>query len=252
MGTASFEMLSKLEVVRRFLGAFRAATGARIRLEIADRGMRIEKPAKSAMLRVPILIGGEPVAILRSDLIAVAAVHDRRPRKQKSPEPVGGHRPPLQLSRSQWQGCQRLLRLFTQLLSESAARNFTANGKHDPPWLVRAKEFIQAHATESVTQKEVARHVRYSEDHFRKRFRDVARMPFGEHLARVRVEKSKELIADPHRRLSDIAFAAGFQSIPSFNRVFKQYTGLSPTQYRMSLRFSSSSSSSSSSSKHPR
>jgi len=33
-------------------------------------------------------------------------------------------------------------------------------------------------------------------------------------------------------RISEIAFAAGFQSLSQFNRVFRKLSGKSPTEYR--------------------
>lgn len=163
-------------------------------------------------LAAPIVMSGEPIAILCSE--------------------------PLRQPKARIRGRQRLLNLIAQHLSEFAARHVTVNGKHDPPWLVRAKEFISKHASERITLAGVARHVHYSADHFRKRFRDVAGMPFGEYLSRVRVEKSKSRMSDPHKRLADVAFASGFDSISSFNRAFRQHAGMSPTQYRLSLRSS--------------
>ena len=41
---------------------------------------------------------------------------------------------------------------------------------------------------------------------------------------------------DPNVRVTDVAFATGFQSIPHFNHLFKRYTGLTPNGYRASLR----------------
>lgn len=49
------------------------------------------------------------------------------------------------------------------------------------------------------------------------------------------MHRASELLHDPNRRISEAAFAAGFQSIPHFNHTFKRYTGLNPTAYRASL-----------------
>jgi AraC-like DNA-binding protein len=38
--------------------------------------------------------------------------------------------------------------------------------------------------------------------------------------------------SDPARRVSEVVYESGFESIPHFNRVFKRYTGLPPTAYR--------------------
>lgn len=38
------------------------------------------------------------------------------------------------------------------------------------------------------------------------------------------------------KNISEICYAVGFTDIPYFNRAFKQRYGVSPTQYRASMR----------------
>ena len=47
-----------------------------------------------------------------------------------------------------------------------------------------------------------------------------------------RVEEAKERLSRENVPITTIAFEVGFSSIPSFNRVFKQMTDMSPSQYR--------------------
>jgi AraC-like DNA-binding protein len=54
-------------------------------------------------------------------------------------------------------------------------------------------------------------------------------------VPRVRLEKACDMLEDADRRISEVAFAVGFQSLSQFNRVFKKLSGRSPTQYRFSL-----------------
>jgi AraC-like DNA-binding protein len=58
---------------------------------------------------------------------------------------------------------------------------------------------------------------------------------FTEYLSRVRIERSKNLLLNPHLRVSEIAFEVGFQSLTHFNRVFKNTVGESPSHYREQL-----------------
>lgn len=46
-------------------------------------------------------------------------------------------------------------------------------------------------------------------------------------------EAQRLLVANPDQAVTDIAFEVGFNSIPSFNRVFKESCGFSPREYRM-------------------
>lgn len=50
------------------------------------------------------------------------------------------------------------------------------------------------------------------------------------------MEKVKNLLLNPHKRVSEAAFEAGFQSISQFNRVFRRLAGQSPKDYCAQLR----------------
>lgn len=58
---------------------------------------------------------------------------------------------------------------------------------------------------------------------------------FSDLINTYRIKAAKErLLHDPSETVLDIAFAVGFNSKASFNRVFKKTTGTTPTQYRES------------------
>ena len=50
-----------------------------------------------------------------------------------------------------------------------------------------------------------------------------------------RVEEAKLLLRDSDMQVTQIAFDVGFNSLASFNRVFKKTTGQAPTEYRASV-----------------
>ena len=56
-----------------------------------------------------------------------------------------------------------------------------------------------------------------------------------DYIARARIERTKQMLLNPHTRISEAAFAAGFQSLSQFNRVFRRVTGESPTAHREHL-----------------
>ncbi len=55
-------------------------------------------------------------------------------------------------------------------------------------------------------------------------------------INRLRVEAVKQAMAEDHGDVLPIAYACGFNSKASFNRVFRDHTGMTPTQFRKSLR----------------
>jgi AraC-like DNA-binding protein len=99
-----------------------------------------------------------------------------------------------------------------------------------------ARNFIHQHSDEELSLIEVAKAVNISGNHLSEKFKRVTGVNFVEYVARTRFEKALGLLQDPNLRVSEIAFAVGFQSLSQFNRVFKKFSGKSPTQYRAGAR----------------
>ena len=49
------------------------------------------------------------------------------------------------------------------------------------------------------------------------------------------MEKGKEMLADPEKKVSDISMMAGYENPRYFSKVFKQFTGMTPSEYREAL-----------------
>ena len=105
----------------------------------------------------------------------------------------------------------------------------------EPPVISRAKAFIAENQAEDITLGQVAKAVNTSTFYFCKMFKKVTGINFTDYVSRVRIEKAKNLLLNPNLRISEIAYAVGFQSLTHFNRVFKKISGNSPTDYRAHL-----------------
>lgn len=55
---------------------------------------------------------------------------------------------------------------------------------------------------------------------------------FNEFINDFRLEEAKTRLMNESGPINMVAYGVGFNSIASFNRVFKQSLGVSPTQYR--------------------
>jgi AraC-like DNA-binding protein len=129
-----------------------------------------------------------------------------------------------------------MLDFFATYLGEFATRHAIARSATEPGVVTKAKEYVEAHFDEAIVLAQVVRHVGVSRFYFCKLFKKATGMTFTEHVSRLRLEKAKAMLVDPAARISEVAFAAGFGSIPQFNSVFKRYVGTAPTQYRQSLQ----------------
>ena len=88
--------------------------------------------------------------------------------------------------------------------------------------MTRARQFIEDHQAEPLSLGRIAQVANISRHYFCKMFKKATGMNFIDYLSRVRVEKSKTLLLNPNSRISEAAFACGFQSMTNFNRAFKR------------------------------
>ena len=91
------------------------------------------------------------------------------------------------------------------------------------------------HGMGGLASVQVAKAVNMSPYYFCKVFKKATGLTFVEYLSRVRIEKVKNLLLNPHTRVSEAAFEAGFQSLSQFNRVFRRVAGEAPSDYRERL-----------------
>lgn len=136
------------------------------------------------------------------------------------------------ISRKQYDSILRLLTIFAQHLSALSNQLMVKEETSEAPAITRARQFIADHHADEMSLEEVAKAVNMSAFYFCKMFKKATGMTFTDYLARVRVEKVKNLLLNPHKRISEAAFEAGFQSLSQFNRVFRKIAGEAPTAYR--------------------
>ena len=96
--------------------------------------------------------------------------------------------------------------------------------------LVQAKLFIDSHFAEPIDLDNIADEAFFSKFHFIREFKKIYRNTPHQYLIQVRIEKAKELLqtAVPVR---DACYEVGFESLPSFSRLFRRMTGLTPSAY---------------------
>jgi len=139
------------------------------------------------------------------------------------------------VTKKQYESILRLLTIFAQHLSGLSNQLMVQEATAESPAVAKARVFIAEHQGEELSLAQVAGAVNMSAFYFCKTFKKATGMTFTEYLARVRVEKVKNLLLNPHKRVSEAAYEAGFQSLSQFNRVFRRVAGESPSVYRERL-----------------
>jgi AraC-like DNA-binding protein/ligand-binding sensor protein len=139
------------------------------------------------------------------------------------------------LTTKQYRSMLRLLEIFAKHLSILSNQIAIEDSATEPAAVARAKQFITQNQDDAICLASVAKAVNTSTFYFCKLFKRATGLTFTDYLARVRIEKAKTLLLDRNRRVSEIAYDVGFQSLTHFNRVFKKIVGRSPSSYRQSV-----------------
>jgi AraC-like DNA-binding protein len=121
------------------------------------------------------------------------------------------------------------------VVTDRFAKSARDGHRAEPVEIWKARKFIEDYSVEELSLTKVAKSVRISPNHLSERFKQVTGVNFVDYIARTRFEKTCDLLRSSDLRISEIAFAVGFQSLSQFNRVFKKLAGKSPTQYRAAL-----------------
>jgi AraC-like DNA-binding protein/ligand-binding sensor protein len=137
--------------------------------------------------------------------------------------------------KTQYDGVVRLLNIFGQHLSAVSNELVTRQASAESPMIAKAKAYIAEHLDEELHLDQVARAVAMSAYYFCKMFKKSTGLNFVDYVSRVRVEKVKQMLLNPHVRVSEAAFATGFQSLSQFNRTFRRVAGEAPSVYRARL-----------------
>jgi AraC-like DNA-binding protein len=94
------------------------------------------------------------------------------------------------------------------------------------------KEFVHAKMEDELSLGELAQSVGLSIAHFSEMFRKSTGETPHQFVLRLRVERAKEMLRSVEWRVLDVAIACGFKTQQHFARVFRQFCGATPTEYR--------------------
>ena len=114
---------------------------------------------------------------------------------------------------------------------------FHAVDKYSISTLKNVLIYCDAHYTEPITIGSVANELHISRSHISHIFKSKLNTTFGDHITAKRIKHACRLLKNTTATVTETAFASGFDSVRTFNRVFVQQTGTTPKEYRKSTHF---------------
>jgi len=92
--------------------------------------------------------------------------------------------------------------------------------------------YVAQNHTRGITLAEIAQAANFSVYHFTRFFKETTGMTFTQYLNNYRVNQAAKFLTDTSDPITEIAFKSGFESVKTFNRVFKQLKGCSPSAFK--------------------
>jgi len=104
-----------------------------------------------------------------------------------------------------------------------------------PQSIADAMRFIDANYTSPITLEEIAKKAGLAPTYFSAKFSELVGMPPWEYITTKRIERAIHLLkSQESMNILDIALSCGFNNTANFNKLFKNGTGMTPSQVRRS------------------
>lgn len=98
--------------------------------------------------------------------------------------------------------------------------------------ITRVTEYINAHLSDAITLEEVAHAVYLTPSYLSEYFKTKTGTNFKDYVLSRRMERGTELLRRSSCRIQEVASQCGYADFKHFCKVFKKYTGVTPTEFR--------------------
>ena len=102
----------------------------------------------------------------------------------------------------------------------------------EDPRMRKVMLFLNKHAFECISVEDILRANPMARRSLERKFRATFGVSIIEHLRQIRINRARELLVSTEAPITEIAELCGLSSYNYLNRIFKNATGLSPSQYR--------------------
>lgn len=101
----------------------------------------------------------------------------------------------------------------------------------EPLALARALQYVERNYRGKVSSAQAAALCHLTTFQFSRLFKETYGLTFQEYLIRFRLREAGRLLKNPNAQVSEVAFLVGFNDPSYFTKVFRRYTGVSPSRF---------------------
>lgn len=96
--------------------------------------------------------------------------------------------------------------------------------------------FIRENFKRPIALEEISDKANMTVPAFCRYFKKISRKTFTKFVNEYRVVHASKLLAETSMSITEVSFESGFNNFSHFNKLFKEFTGKSPSQYRKGLK----------------
>lgn len=101
--------------------------------------------------------------------------------------------------------------------------------------VAEAKRYVMNHISEKVGMEEMAKRLGLNPTHFSRLFRLETGLTFIEYVTRVKMEQARDLLNQTNLTIVEIAEQLGYDNVSYFIKLFRNFSGMTPAEFRKSL-----------------
>jgi len=131
------------------------------------------------------------------------------------------------LVKTRWMEC---LVWLSRYLKEERTERPPAVG--DTAWIESIRHFIELNFRQNLTLAQLSRVCGMSVSSFTAKFKEATGTTVMDYKHAIQVRHACGLLRESNRKILDIAYAAGFNDISFFNKIFRKHCGMTPRAYR--------------------
>ena len=98
----------------------------------------------------------------------------------------------------------------------------------------KIERYVSCHLYQKISLDEISAYAGMNKTYFCLFFKKHYGMPFTDYLNQKRLEMASAMLLKPDVSVADVAAACGYPTVTYFNRIFRKYKGITPSEFRKS------------------
>ena len=101
----------------------------------------------------------------------------------------------------------------------------------------KKQKFIQQSIFQGISLEETAKELGISSYYLSKLFKESENVNYIDYVNNLRIEYAKKQLMETEKSIKEICMESGYGDPNYFSRIFKKWTGVTPTEYREEGRY---------------